>query len=186
MRDRATLVQIVVMPLIQLLILSNVATFAIKQSPVYVVDFDRSSTSRGLVSRLARRGCSTSSDSRAPATADDAMLRGARDARPHDPPRLRGDRCARKGTAPLHLDVNAEKGSAAGIVQSYVAQILSLILDASCRRRSIRTSRVLGGRRPSGSAAGGPARSRRVIRAAATTRRSTTSTTWCRAFSSRS
>jgi ABC-2 type transport system permease protein len=44
-RDRATLVQIIVMPLIQLLILSNVATFAIKQSPVYVVDGDRTATS---------------------------------------------------------------------------------------------------------------------------------------------
>ena len=55
-RDKATLVQIIVLPLIQLLILSNVTTFAIRQSPVYVVDFDRSSTSRGLVSRLASSG----------------------------------------------------------------------------------------------------------------------------------
>jgi len=47
-RDRATLVQIVVLPLIQLLILSNVTTFAVRRSPVYIVDFDRSSASRGI------------------------------------------------------------------------------------------------------------------------------------------
>ena len=36
-----------VLPSIQLLILSNVTTFAIRRPPVYVVDFDRTSASRG-------------------------------------------------------------------------------------------------------------------------------------------
>ena len=123
-RDKATLVQIIVMPLVQLLLLSNVATFAIRQSPVYVVDFDRSSTSRGLVSRLSSSGLfNIVGQSASPTLADDAMLLG--DVTlvltiPHD----FAASLTRTNSAPLHIDVNAEKGSAAGIVQSYVAQIL--------------------------------------------------------------
>lgn len=124
-RDKASLVQIIVMPLIQLLVLSNVATFAVKRSPAYFVDFDHSATSRGIMTRFAASdlfdivGQSASADS-----ANEAMLRG--DATivvtiPHDFERtLTKDRSATIG-----LDVNAEKGSAAGIVQSYAAQILT-------------------------------------------------------------
>jgi ABC-2 type transport system permease protein len=123
-RDRATLVQVIVMPLIQLLILSYVATFAIRQSPVYVVDFDRTSTSRGLVSRLRASGLfDVVGESASPALADDAMLRGQVTlvvTIPHD----FETSLTREGAAPLHLDVNSEKGSAAGVVQAYVAQIL--------------------------------------------------------------
>ena len=124
-RDRATLVQIVVLPLIQLLILSNVTTFAVRRSPVYVVDFDRSSASRGIVSRLNASGLfDIVGQSGSPAAADDAMLRGRATlvvTIPHDfEASLR-----REGRAPVHLDVNSEKGSAAGIVQSYAAQILT-------------------------------------------------------------
>jgi ABC-2 type transport system permease protein len=124
-RDRATLVQIIVMPLIQLLILSYVATFAIRQSPVYIVDFDRSTVSRGLVSRLGASGLfNIVGQSASPEAADDAMLRGRVTlvvTIPHDfEAALR-----REGAASVHLDVNSEKGSAAGIVQSYAAQILN-------------------------------------------------------------
>jgi ABC-2 type transport system permease protein len=124
-RDRATLAQIIVMPLIQLLILSNVATFAIRQSPVYVVDFDRSSTSRGLVSRLGASGLfNIVGQSESPAAADDAMLRG-RVTLIVTIPRDFEAALLREGTGAVHLDVNSEKGSAAGIVQSYAAQILN-------------------------------------------------------------
>jgi ABC-2 type transport system permease protein len=123
-RDRATLVQIIVMPLIQLLILSNVATFAIRQSPVYVVDFDRSSASRGLVSRLGASGLfNIVGQSASPAAADDAMLRGSVTLVVTIPQDFEAS-LMREGRAPVHLDVNSEKGSAAGIVQSYAAQIL--------------------------------------------------------------
>ena len=124
-RDRATLVQIVVLPLIQLLILSNVTTFAVRRSPVYIVDFDRSSASRGIAGRLNASGLfDIVGQSGSPAAADDAMLRGRATlvvTIPHDfEASLR-----REGRAPVHLDVNSEKGSAAGIVQSYAAQILN-------------------------------------------------------------
>jgi ABC-2 type transport system permease protein len=124
-RDRASLVQIIVMPLIQLLLLSNVATFAIKQSPAYVVDFDRTSTSRGVVSRLGSSGFfDIVGQSASPDSANRAMLGGRATlvvTIPHDFERS----LVRTGSAPIGLDVNAEKGSAAGIVQSYAIQILS-------------------------------------------------------------
>ena len=124
-RDRASLVQIIVMPLIQLLVLSNVATFAVKRSPAYFVDFDRSATSRGIARRFAASDLfDIVGQSASPDSANEAMLRG--DATivvtiPHDFERA----LTRDKSAPIGLDVNAEKGSAAGIVQSYAAQILT-------------------------------------------------------------
>ncbi len=123
-RDRATLLQILIMPIIQLLILARVATFAIHDTPAYVVDYDRTSTSRGLVTRMAASryftiiGQSASADS-----GDEALLRGNATmvlTIPHDFEAT----LVRTGTAPLGLDVNAEKGTAAGIVQSYAGQIV--------------------------------------------------------------
>jgi ABC-2 type transport system permease protein len=124
-RDRATLVQIVMLPLVQLLVLSNATTFAIRETPIWVVDRDQSSESRGLVDRLGAsgyfrvHGASASGES-----ANEAMLRG--DATlvvtiPADFARS----IARTGAGTVHLDVNAEKGSAAGVVQSYAAQIVA-------------------------------------------------------------
>lgn len=133
-RDRATLSQIVLVPIIQLLILSNVATFAIRNSPMYVVDFDRSGVSRGLVSRLGASGLfELQGLSSSPAIANEAMLEGRATlvvTIPHDfETALR-----RTGAATVHLDVNAEKGSAASVVQAYAAQILT---DYSTELRSV-------------------------------------------------
>jgi ABC-2 type transport system permease protein len=144
-RDRATLVQIVVLPLIQLLILSHVATFAIKRSPVYVVDYDRSSVSRGLVSRLGASGLfDIVGQSAAPDIANDAMLRGTVTLVVTIPQDFESA-LTRTGTAPLHLDVNSEKGSAAGIVQAYVAQILqSYSAELTSERGALPTQRTMG------------------------------------------
>jgi ABC-2 type transport system permease protein len=128
-RDRATLIQIIVLPLIQLLVLSYVATFAITQSPVYVVDADHTSASRGVVRRLGASGLfNVVGQSASPDSADDAMLRGHVTlivTIPHD----FESSLVRDGSAPIHLDVNAEKGSAAGIVQSYAMRILASYSD---------------------------------------------------------
>ncbi len=123
-RDRATLVQIIVMPLVQLLVLANVATFAIRQSPAYVVDFDRTSTSRGLVDRLAASGLfDVAGRSASPDSANAAMLHGTVTMTvviPHDFEAS----LVRTGQASLGLDVNTEKGAAAGVVQAYASQII--------------------------------------------------------------
>src|SRR5262245_26377903 len=76
-RDRATLAQVLVVPIVQLLVLSNAATFQIRNTPTYVVDFDRTSTSRGLITRFAASGhFRMTGQSGSPALANEAMLRG--------------------------------------------------------------------------------------------------------------
>src|SRR5262249_6793586 len=55
-RDRATLAQVLIVPIVQLLILSNAATFQILNTATYVVDLDRTTASRGLVTRFAASG----------------------------------------------------------------------------------------------------------------------------------
>ncbi len=124
-RDRATLFQVLVVPVLQLLVLANAATFTIRNTPTYVVDLDRSSASRGLVNRVAAsghfevHGASASLD-----LANDALLRG--DVTmvlviPRDFER----RLERARSASIELSLNAEKGSAAGIVEAYAADIVS-------------------------------------------------------------
>jgi ABC-2 type transport system permease protein len=124
-RDRATLAQVLVLPVLQLLVLSNAATFQIVNTPTYVVDFDRSRVSRDLVARFAASGhFHVSNQSMSPDLANEALLRG--DATmvliiPHD----FESSLVRTGMAPIELSINAEKGSAAGIVQSYASSIVS-------------------------------------------------------------
>ena len=135
-RDRATLAQVLVMPILQLLILSNAATFEVSDTPTYVVDFDRSSLSRGLVTRFRASGhFRVEEQSASPELANEALLRG--DATmvltiPHD----FESSLVRTGVAPIQLAVNAEKGSAAGIVQAYATSIAAAYaseLEASAR-----------------------------------------------------
>ncbi|HET7189608.1 MAG TPA: ABC transporter permease, partial [Gemmatimonadaceae bacterium] len=124
-RDRATLVQIIMLPLVQLLVLSNATTFAIRQTPIWVVDQDRSSVSRGLVSRLGASGYfRVEGASATPEPANDAMLRGRATLVLTIPSDFARE-LVRRGVDAVHLDVNAEKGSAAGVVQSYAAQIIA-------------------------------------------------------------
>jgi ABC-2 type transport system permease protein len=124
-RDRATLAQVLVMPIVQLLILSNAATFSIKDTPTYVVDFDHTPISRGLVSRFAASGhFRVLEQSASMDLADDALLRATVTmvvTIPHDFEAS----LVRTGHAPVQLAVNAEKGSAAGIVQFYAARIVT-------------------------------------------------------------
>lgn len=123
-RDRATLAQLIIVPLVQLLVLSNAATFQIRATPAYVVDFDRTSTSRGVVDRLAASDYFTIvGKSASPAAGSEAMLQGRASLVVTIPSDFEGS-LVRSGRAPVHLDVNAEKGSAAGLVQSYAMRIL--------------------------------------------------------------
>ena len=47
-RDKLLMVQVLVVPVIQLMVLSNAATFEIRNTPIQIVDLDRTSVSRGL------------------------------------------------------------------------------------------------------------------------------------------
>jgi ABC-2 type transport system permease protein len=123
-RDRATLAQVLIIPIAQLLVLANAATLQIRESPTYVVDLDRSSASRGLVSRFAASGrfgiagASASFDQ-----ANEALLRGDV-AMVLTIPRDFEASLVRAGAAPVQIAVNAEKGSAAGLVQAYATTIV--------------------------------------------------------------
>jgi len=55
-RDRLLLAQVLVVPVVQLLIFSNAATFEIHNTPIHIVDLDHTSASRGVVTRLAANG----------------------------------------------------------------------------------------------------------------------------------
>jgi ABC-2 type transport system permease protein len=123
-RDRATLAQVLVVPILQLLVLSNAATFEILDTPVYIVDLDHTDASRGLVNRFRASGhFKIVGQSGSFDRANETMLRGEATlvlTIPHDFEAS----LVRTGGAPVQLDVNAEQGSAAGIVQSYAASIL--------------------------------------------------------------
>jgi ABC-2 type transport system permease protein len=124
-RDRATLAQVLVVPIVQLLILSNAATFQIRNTPTYVVDLDRTSASRGLVTRFAASGHFRVADQSASAElANEALLRGDVTMVLTIPHEFEAS-LVRTGRAAIQLSVNAEKGSAAGIVQSYAANIVA-------------------------------------------------------------
>lgn len=146
LRDKATLVQLILVPILQLLVLANAATFAVRRSPIYVVDMDRSTASRDITNRLAASeyfqlvGYSSSPDA-----ANDAMLRGTVSLTltlPHD---FESD-LVRDHLGAVHLDVNSEKGSAANIVQQYAIQILDAYaadLGAQIQPREARTGRIV-------------------------------------------
>ena len=124
-RDRATLAQALVVPIVQMLVLGNAATFEIRNTPTWIVDLDRTAASRGLVNRIAASGhFDIIGTTASPSVADDSMLAGRTTlvlTIPHDfEASLAQDRRAN-----VQLTVNAEKGSAAGIVQSYATAILS-------------------------------------------------------------
>jgi ABC-2 type transport system permease protein len=123
-RDRATLVQVLVVPMVQILILANAATFEIRDTRMWVVDLDRTSVSRGLVNRFAASGhfdiTGTTSSLEA---ANEALLRGDMTLALVIPRDFEAD-VVRTRHANVELVVNADKGAAAGIVQSYAATIL--------------------------------------------------------------
>ncbi len=124
-RDKTTMAQILVMPIFQLLVLVNAATFVVRNTPMYVVDQDRTATSRGLINRMAASGhFEVVAVSGSAEKANDELLDGTVTmviTIPHDFEK----QFVRQRYAPLQVILNAEKGSAAGIVQSYAARILA-------------------------------------------------------------
>jgi len=124
-RDRTTVFQIFMIPVVQLLVLANAATFDVKQVAMLVVDEDHTTVSSGLVQRLEagrqfRVVRYTSSD----AGVDHALLDREVTAVLHIPRYFEED-LVRRGRAPVQLVLNAEEGATTGIVQSYASSILT-------------------------------------------------------------
>ena len=123
-RDRFMLRQIIAMPVVQLLILSSAATFEVKSARLYLVDQDRSATSRALVSRLQGSGrFAVTGASPSLFLANEAMLHRRVDVILAIPPEFERD-VTRTRVATLQLTLNAEDGAAAGVTQSYAARII--------------------------------------------------------------
>jgi ABC-2 type transport system permease protein len=124
-RDHTTVAQIFMIPVVQLLILSNAATFDLKQTRVLVVDEDRTTVSAGLVRRLeGGRQFRVVRQVPSAAGVEHALLDREVTAVIHIPRRFEQD-LVRYRSAPVQLILNAEEGSAAGIVQSSANAILS-------------------------------------------------------------
>ena len=124
-RDRATVFQIFMIPVVQLLVLANAATFDVQRVRMLVVDEDRTTVSMGLVQRLqAGRQFDVVGYEPGDAGADRALLEREVTAVLHIPRRFE-EGLVRRGHAPVQLVLNAEEGATAGIVQSYANAILA-------------------------------------------------------------
>jgi len=124
-RDRTIVTMLFVMPLAQMLILANAATFEVKSARLYVVDHDHTPMSRGAVERLvASRRFVPTAASQSQALADEAMLGREVDAILVIPDGFERD-IVRTRSAPMQLVLNAEDGAAAAVTQSYASRILA-------------------------------------------------------------
>ena len=124
-RDRMILGMLFGMPLVQLLVLANAATFEVKRARIHVLDHDGSTMSRGVVDRLAASGRFVPvAASHSPALADGQMLRREIDLILVVPADFERD-LVRDRHASVQLVINAEDGAAAGVMQSYAGQILA-------------------------------------------------------------
>ena len=124
LRDKTMLVQIIVPPILQLIILSQAMTFEVKHTDLALVDLDRSPASERLVERFtASERFSIAVDTPSGDRADQALLKrqaGAVLRIPHG-----FERDLVRGRSPqVQLVLNAEDGAAAGVVSAYAGQIL--------------------------------------------------------------
>ena len=124
-RDHMILGMLFVMPIVQLLVLANAATFEVRSARLFVVDHDHSTMSRGVVDRLTSSGRFVlAGASQSVARADDAMLAGNADVLAVLPREFERD-VVRTRHASLQLILNAEDGAAAGVMQTYASRILT-------------------------------------------------------------
>ncbi|MDB4948568.1 MAG: transporter permease [Gemmatimonadetes bacterium] len=124
-RDRAMVLQMLLMPAIQLLVLSQAATFEVRDTRVSVVDESRTSTSRGLVAHMRASGrFNVVRTSVSMALADEDVL-DRRAGMIVRFPRAFEKELVRTGAAPVQVVLNAEDGAAAGVAQAYFARVLS-------------------------------------------------------------
>lgn len=124
-RDRFMVAQLLLMPMVQLILLGNAATFEVKQARMFVVDQDHSQLSREIVQKLqGTRRFAVVGSSVSMKPANDAIL--SRDAGMilGIPSGFESD-IVKTGAAHVQLILNAEDGAAAGVTQSYVARIVA-------------------------------------------------------------
>ena len=123
-RDATMLRMLLIVPVVQLLVLSSAATFEVRESRLWIIDRDGSPTSRALLDRISASGhfvFAGSSFSTDPA--DRALLDREVAGIVHLPAHFGRD-LLREGRAELQLVFDAEDGAAAGILNSYLHRII--------------------------------------------------------------
>ena len=124
-RDPALVRMLFMIPVVQLLVLSNAATFEVKRARMYVVDHDASTMSRGVVDRLAASGrFARGAGSGSVSLGDDALMRREVELILVIPEGFERD-LVRDRRAQVQLLLNAEDGAAAGVTQAYAREILA-------------------------------------------------------------
>lgn len=124
-RDRTMLRMLLVIPVVQLLVLSSAATFEVREGRIWVVDQDLSSTSRGLITRVEGSGhFLLAGSSTSMSAANRALLDREASLILHIPRGFARD-IARNSRADVQLVLDAEDGAAAGILYSYLGRTLA-------------------------------------------------------------
>jgi ABC-2 type transport system permease protein len=124
LRDRTMLRMLLVVPVVQLLILSSAATFEVRDGRIWLVDQDRSAASRGLVDRIVATGRFTVvGASGGMADGERALLEREAAVVLHIPAEFQRS-LVRRAKASVQLAYDAQDGAAAGILNSYLAHII--------------------------------------------------------------
>ncbi len=123
LRDRVMLFQIIMIPVVQLLLVTSAATFEVRQADVHLVDHDHTQASRRVGEAVAASDrFSIAERSSSAAKASRSLQAGRVDLTLHVPSGF--DRNLMRGEQPaVRLVVSGEKASA-GVVQSYAQQLL--------------------------------------------------------------
>ncbi len=123
-RNKGMLPIIFILPLVQLIILSNAATFEIKNIKFSYVDYDHSSTSRALIEKFdASNYFNVLNDFSSQTQAVSAMQKGDVDVILQVPQYFERDLQNEK-RATLGVTINAIDGAAAGVENVYINQII--------------------------------------------------------------
>ncbi|MCK5815822.1 MAG: ABC transporter permease [Flavobacteriaceae bacterium] len=123
-RNKGMLPIIFILPLLQLIILSNAATFEIKNIQFSYVDNDHSSTSRALIEKFdASKYFQVVSSFPSEKNASSAMLKGKVDVVLNIPKNFEKELLKEK-QASLGITINAIDGAAAGVENVYINQIV--------------------------------------------------------------
>ena len=123
-RNKGMLPIIFVLPILQLVILSNAATFEIKNIKFSYIDHDKTSFSRALIEKFdASTYFNVLTDFPSNKLANSAMLKGEVDIILEIPQHFERN-LIKKQTTDLALTINAIDGAAAGVENVYINQII--------------------------------------------------------------
>jgi ABC-2 type transport system permease protein len=124
-RDPVIMRMLFVMPIIQLVVLANAATFEVKRSRLWIADQDHSQSSRGLVDAVLASGRFVAiPETGGRARADQRLQAGDIDLILVVPADFERE-LVRTRRGSVQLVLNAEDGAQAGVTQGYLSAILT-------------------------------------------------------------